>query len=101
MIEIGLEMLNSQPRYACIRRVAGKSGSLPHIPDLRGQQCRVEWVCCGFLPPTLLGRVCHSPNSTPNKLPGPKGRGIRRFASHLPEVAKSEDRRKRRGIYPQ
>ena len=36
-----------------------------------------------------------------NKLPRPKGRGIRRFASQLPEVAKSEDRRKRRGIYPQ
>ena len=35
-----------------------------------------------------------------NKLPRPKGRGIRRFASQLPEVAKPEERRKRRGIYP-
>ena len=36
-----------------------------------------------------------------NKLPRPKGRGIRRFASQLPEVAKPQERRKRRGIYPQ
>ena len=35
-----------------------------------------------------------------NKPPRPKGRGIRRFASQLPEVAESEERRKRRGIYP-
>ena len=41
-------------------------------------------------------------NSTEqNKLPRPKGRGIRRFASQLPEVAEFEERRKRRGIYPQ
>ena len=36
-----------------------------------------------------------------NKLPRPKGRGIRRFASQLPEVAKPQERRKRRGMYPQ
>ena len=36
-----------------------------------------------------------------NKLPHPKGGGIRRFASQLPEVANSEERRKRRGMYPQ
>ena len=35
-----------------------------------------------------------------NKLPRPKGRGIFRFASQLPEVARCEERRKRRGIYP-
>ena len=36
-----------------------------------------------------------------NKLPRPKGRGIRRFASQRPMGAVAEERRKRRGMYPQ
>ena len=51
--------------------------------------------------PLAVGQGLDDRCLTDNKLPRPKGRGIRRFASQLPEVANSEERRKRRGIDPQ
>ena len=39
------------------QKVSGENAWPPHIPDFRGQQCRVERVRCGFLPPTRLVRM--------------------------------------------
>ena len=45
-------------------------------------------------------RAAQAAKIASNKLPRPKGRGIRRFASQLTSFAVPEERRKRRGIYP-